>query len=367
MIAIVYPQFYGVGEIVRYLDSFLENLPDNHPKVYLITGDKNRRIARYKGVEIINVPFTSNRFSLILWTLRVRKILLQLYKQKKIQWVNLHIPPLIPGLLLPKNIPMILTVHGTYLGMSGAFNKQRYFHHHWTSIEIQIKQLMEYYLFRQSEKAIVLNAQGKEEVLSYSYQKQITKLPSGIDINRFTPNPSIPKNIDVIFFSGNELYMGNSAMVAVCKALISLKPDIVICILGDSHEDHWLKQSFSNDESNIILTGKVTIDEEIGFYQRSRIFASTSYYEGLTSACIQAMAIALPVVVWDLLFYRDLVIDHETGVFIPVDDFQQMSLQITRLLSDESKNSLLGNKAKEMIAKNYSWKKLSQQFFDIFI
>ena len=31
MIAIVYPQFYGVGGIARYLDSFLSNLPPDHP------------------------------------------------------------------------------------------------------------------------------------------------------------------------------------------------------------------------------------------------------------------------------------------------------------------------------------------------
>lgn len=123
MIAIVYPQFYGVGEIVRYLDSFLESLPDGHPKVYLITGDKNRRIARYKGVEIINVPFSSNRFSLFLWALRVRKILLQLHKQKKIQWVNLHTPPLIPGLMLPKKSHCYLQCMGLIWACQGHLTK----------------------------------------------------------------------------------------------------------------------------------------------------------------------------------------------------------------------------------------------------
>lgn len=365
MIAIVYPQFYGVGEIVRYLDSFLESLPDGHPKVYLITGDKNRRIARYKGVEIINVPFLSNRFSLFLWALRVRKILLQLHKQKKIQWVNLHTPPLIPGLMLPKKIPLLLTVHGTYLGMSGAFNKVRYFESHWTSIEIQLKQLMEYFIFRRSAKTIVLNPQGQEEVLAYGYQKQITKISKGIDVDRFKPNPSVTKDIDVLFYSGKEFYKGHRAMVAVCKALIAIKSDIVICIIGDTSKGHSTEYIKNNE--NVILAGEVTHDEEIRFYQRSRVFASTSYYEGLTSSSIQAMAMALPVVVWDLLFYRNLVVDQETGVFVAVDDFQQMALQITRLLGDAANSRLLGNHARQMIVTSYSWKTISKQFFDILI
>jgi len=169
MIAIVYPQFYAVGEIVRYLDSFLANLPDDHAKIYLITGDKNRRISRYKGVEIINLPYATNRLSLILWTLRVRKLLLQLHKQNKIKWMNLHIPPLISGLLLPKNIPILLTVHSTYLGMSGKFYKIRYFDGDRNALVLQIKRWMENYIFWQAQKIVVLTEQGKQEVQAYGY------------------------------------------------------------------------------------------------------------------------------------------------------------------------------------------------------
>ena len=42
MIAIVNPQFYGVHGIARYLDSFLSNLPIDHPPIYLITSDEHR-------------------------------------------------------------------------------------------------------------------------------------------------------------------------------------------------------------------------------------------------------------------------------------------------------------------------------------
>ena len=52
MIAIVYPQFYGVGGIARYLDSFLSNLPADHPPIYLITGDEHKVDRHYPGVEI---------------------------------------------------------------------------------------------------------------------------------------------------------------------------------------------------------------------------------------------------------------------------------------------------------------------------
>lgn len=365
MIAIIYPQFYGVGEIVRYLDSFLANLPDNHAKIYLITGDKNRRIARYKNVEIINVPYTSNRFSLILWTLRVRKLLIQLHKQKKIQWMILHVLPLIPGLLLPKKIPMLLTVHCTYLGLSGDFYKTRYFDSDRNAIATQIKRWMEYYIFRQTQKIIVLTEQGKQEVLAYGYQEQIAMVPSGIDVSKFKPNSSVSKDIDVLFCGGIDPHKGSRAMVDVCNALIAKKPDITICIVGYDDED-WVKCNLPINSKNVIISGKVSVDEAICFYHRSRVYASTSYYEGLTSTCIEAMAMELPVVVWDLLFYRNLVINNETGMLVHVDECQQMALEITTLLIDESKSRILGNQSRRLIEKNHSWKNLSEQVLTLF-
>jgi hypothetical protein len=113
MIAIVNPQFYGVHGIARYLDSFLANLPEDHPPVYLITSDEHRIDRHYPGVEIIHFPYTHSRFSLFSWSLKARSKLISLYDEGKIQWVNLHFPPLIPGLFLPPNIPMVLTAHTT--------------------------------------------------------------------------------------------------------------------------------------------------------------------------------------------------------------------------------------------------------------
>lgn len=364
MIAIVYPQFYANGEIVRYLDSFLENLPDNHAKIYLITGDKNRRISRYKGVEIINLPYSSNRLSLILWTLRVRKLLIQLHKQKKIQWMNLHIPPLISGLLLPKNIPILLTVHSTYYGMSGDFYKTRYFDSDRNALTIQIKRWMEYYIFWQAQKIIVLTEQGKQEVLAYGYQKEIVVVPSGVDLNSLKPNSNVTKDIDVLFCSEAYSHKGSRAMVEVCNELIAKKPDVVICIIG--FDESWGKNNLPSNNQNIILSGKVSFNEAIEFYHRSRVYASTSYYEGLNSACIEAMAVELPVVVWDLLFYQNLVIDHETGVLVAVDDYQQMAMQITKLLTDDNKSKKLGNQSRSLIEKSYSWESLTKQVLALF-
>ena len=366
MIAIVYPQFYGVGGIARYLDSFFKNLPEDAPDIYLITGDDQRKHLNYPGVEIIHVPLSSNRLSLTLWTLKVRKILIQLHKQKKIQWVNLHIPPLIPGLFLPERIPMLLTAHTTYLGMSGNFYETRYFHTQWSEPALIVKSWMEYYIFKHTQKMIVLTEQGKQEALSYGYKKPITVLPNGVDLNNFVPDSGVEKDIDVLFCGRIERRKGSRAIAQLCQSLISKKQDIMICIVGYGDDEIWLREQLSQFANNVTFTGKVSFDSAIVFYQRSRMYVSTSYYEGLPGTCLEAMAMQLPVVVWDFLFYRDLVKQDETGVLVPVNDFEEMTTQVLALLGNTKKMAELGVNARNTLKQQYDWKSLARQVLNAY-
>lgn len=361
MIAIVYPQFYGVGGIARYLDSFLANLPVDHPPIYLITGDEHRQPVTYEGVDIIHIPFTSNRFAMIIWMLKARKILLQLYKQRKISWVNLHIPPLIPGLLLPKKIPLLLTAHTTYLGMSGNFYKTKYFDSQWNKVALNIKSLMEKTIFKHTTKMITLTEQGQQEVLAYSYKKPIIIIPNGVDLSKFTPDSRVEKDIDVLFCGRIERRKGSHGMVKLCHDLVAKKANIKIVIVGYGEDEAWVRAQLAPYANNITMTGKVTFNEAIMFYQRSLVYASTSYYEGLPGTCLEAMAMQLPVVVWDFLFYRGLVDDAETGHIIPIDDFQQMTTRIIHLLENPVFSAQLGKNARQLLAQRYSWNMLAKE------
>ncbi|MBC7785915.1 MAG: glycosyltransferase family 4 protein [Methylophilaceae bacterium] len=361
MIAIVYPQFYGVGGIARYLDSFLANLPDGHPPIYLITGDEHRQPIAYEGVDIIHIPFTSNRFVMIIWMLKARKILLQLYKQRKISWVNLHIPPLIPGLLLPKKIPLLLTAHTTYLGMSGNFYKTKYFDSQWNQLALSIKSRIELVIFQRTKKMITLTEQGQQEVLAYGYKNPIVVIPNGVDLTKFTPNSHVEKDVDVLFCGRIERRKGSHGMITLCHHLVAAKANIKIVIVGYGEDEAWVKAQLAPYAKNITMTGQVSFSEAIEFYQRSRVYASTSYYEGLPGTCLEAMAMQLPVVVWDFLFYRGLVNDAETGRIVPVDDFERMATQIIDLLEHPEISAQLGESARQLLAQRYGWDRLAKE------
>lgn len=359
MIAIVYPQFYGVGGIARYLDSFLGNLPGDHPGIMLITGDEHRVERHFPGVEIVHVPFSSNRFNLGTWGLAVRRLLLDLYRSGRISCVNFHWPPLIPGLFLPREIPVVLTAHTTYLGMSGRFYETRHFDSQWSSTSLAIKMWMERRIFENVDKVIALTEQGRQEVLRYGFAGPVAVIPNGADIRKFQPDGTVAKDIDVLFSGRIEKRKGSVPMVELCRHLVAGKSDIRICIVGYGDDDEWVARELASLSQNVVMTGKVPFGDMVSYYNRSRVYASTSYYEGLPGTCLEAMAMQLPVAVWDFLFYRGLVIGGETGTLASPNDFANMVRNILALLSNEALSLEMGGRGRALLELEYNWSKLA--------
>jgi glycosyltransferase involved in cell wall biosynthesis len=366
MIAVVYPQFYGVGGIARYLDSFLSNLPAGHPPVILITGDENHKACSYPGVEIIHVPFTSNRFNLVTWGLAARRLLLQLHSAGRIRFVNLHWPPLIPALFLPRSIPVVLTAHTTYLGMSGRFYEPRRFESQWSNSSIVIKMWMERRIFGNVDRVIALTEQGKQEVLQYGFAGPITVIPNGADTQKFQTKPEIQKDIDVLFSGRIERRKGSVPMVEVCKRLVAAKPGIQICIVGYGDDDAWVAQELGPLAANVRLAGKVPFDDMVNYYNRCQVYASTSYYEGLPGTCLEAMAMQLPAVVWDFLFYRGLVTEGQTGSVAPPNDFDTFIAKTLALLNNKELAAQMGANGRELLVTEYDWSKLAVDVLKVF-
>jgi glycosyltransferase involved in cell wall biosynthesis len=362
VIAIVYPQFYGIGGIARYLDSFLANLPaDLSTPLVLITNDEHRVSRSYPNLEIIHVPSTAGRLDTIQWSRQASALLEDLYRKGRIRWMNLHIPPLIPGLFLPRGIPLMLTAHTTYLGMSGKFYDAHYYDAQWSKASVFTKMWMERRIFARTQKVITLTEQGRQEVLGYGFKGPIAVIPNGADVDKFSPDEQVPKDIDVLFSGRIETRKGSAAIPELCRHLIRARPNIRICIVGYGEDETNLRSALQNASANVHFTGKVPFGEMMSYYNRSRVYASTSYYEGLPGTCLEAMAMGLPPVVWDFLFYKQLVVEGQTGHLAPPQDFATMTSQIVGLLDRPAQAAEMGRRARDLLVSRYDWRRLARE------
>jgi glycosyltransferase involved in cell wall biosynthesis len=225
---------------------------------------------------------------------------------------------------------------------------------------------MERRIFAQTAKVIALTEQGHQEVLAYGFKGPVTVIGNGADVKLFTPDSSVKKDVDVLFCGRIERRKGSRALVDLVKRLVLDNSEIKIAIVGYGDDDVYVNESLAVMQENVFLAGKVPFAEMINFYNRSKVYASTSYYEGLPGTCLEAMSMELPVVVWDFLFYRGLVEEGVTGFYIKPNDISAFSAQVQNLLARPDLAAEAGKKGRLVIQNSYGWSSLAKQVLEVF-
>jgi glycosyltransferase involved in cell wall biosynthesis len=244
--------------------------------------------------------------------------------------------------------------------MSGRFYPARHFTSQWSDTSIAIKMRMERRILDKTTHVIALTEQGRQEVRRYDYKGPITVIPNGADTERFRSNPKVAKDIDVLFSGRIELRKGSRPMVDLCKRLVSRRPTVKICIVGYGDDDEYVRRELLLLGANVTLAGKVPFEGMIDYYNRSTVYVSTSYYEGLPGTCLEAMAMELPAVVWNFPFYAGLVVERQTGFLAEPNDFDAMSHKILALLDDRAMAQEIGRRGRALLESNYSWRQLAR-------
>ncbi|MES1988357.1 MAG: glycosyltransferase family 4 protein, partial [Pseudomonadota bacterium] len=256
--------------------------------------------------------------------------------------------------------------HTTYIGMSGRFYKTQYFVSQWGGLEIKFKLWLESRIFKQAVKIITLTEQGKQELLTYGVTKPIEIIPNGVDTSLFTQDITVTKDYDVLFCGRIEHRKGSRAMVKVCLALIQQKPNIRILVVGYGDDDGWVKSHLTKLTENIKLTGKVSFSDMQNYYLRSKLYVSTSYYEGLPGTCLEAMAMGLPTVAWDFLFYQGLVEQDETGCLVEPNNIREMAKKIISLLESQLTITRMQQNTRVHVERDFNWQALSKRILSVY-
>jgi len=120
-----------------------------------------------------------------------------------------------------------------------------------------------------------------------------------------------------------------------------------------------------NAESKIILTGYR--NDLYRLYQKSKIFAFTSYSEGFPNVIGEAMEAGLPVVSFDCIAGpSEMITDGEDGYLIPVGNYGLFRERLEQLMVDASLCKKIGSKARKSIQK-FSLENIGAKYYNFII
>ena len=161
-------------------------------------------------------------------------------------------------------------------------------------------------------------------------------------------------------------YQKNVEMLLDVFLLITNKcNDIHLFIIGAGEYSPYLKKIKKiivkyNLESNVTILPWIARTNVLSIIKNSKIYVSTSRYEGMPYAVIESMSLKVPCVLTDVDGNRDLVKDGYNGYIIKNMDVKDMSLKICDLLENNDKRKQFGENAYAYYLKNH----LLSQFID---
>ncbi|MFL5969906.1 MAG: glycosyltransferase family 4 protein [Gaiellaceae bacterium] len=172
-------------------------------------------------------------------------------------------------------------------------------------------------------------------------------IPSGVDVPAETGAEAEPPEV---------LYAGRLSAEKGVLELVEAARGMRLVVAGDGPLRDRVTQA----------RGFVPHDELQRLYRRAAVVACPSRREGFGVACLEAMAHGRPVVATSVGGLRDLVVDGETGLFVPPRDAAALRTALQRLLAEPELRRRLGAAGRERARTQFSWRTVTDATLDAY-
>jgi len=150
---------------------------------------------------------------------------------------------------------------------------------------------------------------------------------------------------------------GVNVLIDAMRVLDRSHPDTFgLVIVGDGADRGQLEAAARDLEGTVVFAGRVPLAELRALYHAADLFAMPSYYEGLPTVVLEALASRLPVVGADIPAMQGLL--DRCGLLVERSP-EAFADGIARLLEDPARVNRMRAAAREAVAP-FGWSRLAE-------
>ena len=228
-----------------------------------------------------------------------------------------------------KSKKKILSVHGVY-------SKQvKMLHSKITSgiVSSQESQILDW--------ADVLTTDSK--AVQSEYKKKLGKdfeyLPAPLDKTKFEKIPNVERNPKQIAYVGRDSFEKGTDILRKIESQIN---------------------------GTVKFCTDLPWDETMKILKASQMLVVPSRTESIPQVIKEAFYLKVPVIATNVGGIPELVVHQETGILVPPEDPEKLTIAINNLLDNEESRRNFANNAFEFINKNFSWDVLLEKYTNLY-
>ncbi len=185
---------------------------------------------------------------------------------------------------------------------------------------------------------------------------------SGVDIERFAPDPEVRRSVrkelgirdeDVVF-----LFLGRLAhdkgvlqLARAWQRIVSTRMDGYLVVVGPDEENLLALPTLRETKRMAVLD---QTSEPERYVKAADVLCLPSRREGFGNVILEAACAAVPAIASRIYGVIDAVVDGETGLLVPVDDVDSLTACMLRLLDDPDVRQRLGAAARRRAVEKFS-------------
>lgn len=216
-------------------------------------------------------------------------------------------------------------------------------------------------LIRRSSQVTTVSDAVRQEIMRYYENVDPVVVGNGVDIGRFVPK-SHPKQSYILSVGRISYRKGVLSLPEIALNFIE-KPDLKFIIVGKGELELKLKNIIKNKslEDKIIMKRDVSKEEIVQLYQNALLFILPSYYEGLPTVLLEAMAAGLPVIARDIPSVSEVITNEKNGLLVN-GSIEEFTKAIERVIADRTLGEMIGVEARNTVVNHYSWREIANKF-----
>jgi glycosyltransferase involved in cell wall biosynthesis len=277
------------------------------------------------------------------------------------------------GLLLARahGVPAVSTVHhplsrdmAAHVSQSGSW-RERYYN------VVFFPLLMQGFVARRIEGMITSSRVGQEELVR-AFGVRPTRVHlvyTGIDLDTFSPDPSVHRDPSEILFVGNA-QDPRKGMRDLLDALRSLPSRVRLTVVDEGEPAKTYAPGLVRAmglSHRVVFTGRLPLEELVGLYRRAGVLVLPSQFEGFGLPVAEAMGCATPVVAGRAGSLPEVVgEDQEGGLLVPPRDPGALGEAVHRVLTQPERAREMGLRARHRVENRFSWERTAQRTAEVY-
>lgn len=255
-------------------------------------------------------------------------------------------------------IPCVHTFHGLHLSQRPISR----------ILYVRLERMLRY--LTSASIAVSAGEAALARSLGWIQSGQLHIVPNGVQVSHLPPEfASCPGPFIVAHMTRFDRVQKNSgALVGIALALrdAGRLEDFRFLLLGEGEGRTALEQRIAElNLSNYFVFKRFILNPKAEL-SKAHAYVSTSRWEGLPLAVLEAQAAGLPAVLTDVVGNRDAIENGVTGFTFPLDDYRAAAKALLFLASDPARAARMGFAGWQRVLVNHSVERMARETLAVY-